>query len=76
MVQFLARHKSKPEPRGSKNSNYNSIKISLEQLIINRPEEINGRKVAVLWEGDLIVGAMNQSCVGTLVERKTGFLIH
>jgi len=75
MVQSLRRHKSKRGPRGSKDSCYSSVKINEEQLIANRPEEINTRKIAGHWEGDLIVGPMNQSCVGTLVERKTGFLI-
>lgn len=46
-----------------------------EQVFTSRPEEINSRKVAGHWEGDLIVGAMNKSCVGILVERKTGYLI-
>ena len=27
------------------------------------------------WEGDLIKGAFNRSCVGTLVERKTRFVV-
>ena len=75
MVLSLRRHKSKRGRRGSKDSNYSSVKIASEQLIINRPEEISSRKIAGHWEGDLIVGPMNQSCVGTLVERKTGFLI-
>ena len=75
MVQSLRRHKSKRGPRGSKNSQYGSVKIATEQLIANRPDEITQRKIAGHWEGDLIVGPMNQSCVGTLVERKTGFLI-
>ena len=73
--QSLRRGKSKRGPRGSKESNYSSLKIAPEQLIANRPEEINSRAVAGHWEGDLIVGAMNQSCVGTLVERKLGFVI-
>ncbi len=75
MVQSLRRHKSKRGRRGSKDSNYSSIKMASKQLIANRPEEINSRRTAGHWEGDLIVGPMNQSCVGTLVERKTGFLI-
>ena len=75
MVQSLRRHKSKRGPRGSKNSHYGSVKVASEQLIANRPDEINSRKIAGHWEGDLIIGSMNQSCVGTLVERKIGFLI-
>lgn len=75
MIQSLRRHKSKRGPRGSKDSYYGSVKVGEEQLIANRPEEISSRKIAGHWEGDLIIGPMNQSCVGTLVERKTGFLI-
>lgn len=75
LVQSLRRSKSKRGPRGSKDSCYSSLKIAPEQLFCNRPEEINSREIAGHWEGDLLVGAMNQSCVGTLVERKTGFVI-
>jgi IS30 family transposase len=75
LVQALRRKKSKRGPRGSKNSNYSSLKMTAEQLIINRPQAINERLYAGHWEGDLIVGAKNQSCVGTLVDRQTGFLV-
>jgi transposase, IS30 family len=75
LVQSLRRGKSKRGPRGSKESCYSSLKITPEQMIGNRPAAVNSREVAGHWEGDLIVGAMNQSCVGTLVERKTGFVI-
>ena len=75
MIQSLRRSKSKRGPRGSKDSNYNSVKMAESQLIHHRPEDINERKMAGHWEGDLIVGAKNRSCVGTLVERKTGYLI-
>ena len=74
-VQSLRRSKSKRGPRGSTGSCYSSLKISPEQRISNRPVDANTREVAGHWEGDLIVGAMNQSCVGTLVERKTGFVV-
>jgi len=75
LVQSLRRAKSKRGPRGSKESCYSSLKITPEQLICNRPAEVSSRAVAGHWEGDLIIGAMNQACVGTLVERKTGFVI-
>lgn len=75
MIQSLRRSKSKRGPRGSKTTNYSSLKIEEDQLIMNRPEDVNTREIAGHWEGDLIVGAMNKSCIGTLVERKTGYLI-
>jgi len=75
LVQSLRRSKSKRGPRGTKESCYSSLKIESAQHIANRPKDINTRQIAGHWEGDLIVGAMNKSCVGTLVERKTGYLI-
>lgn len=75
LVQSLRRAKSKRGPRGTKESCYSSLKVAPHQLFCNRPETVNTREIAGHWEGDLIVGAMNKSCVGTLVERKTGFLL-
>jgi len=75
MVQALRRNKSKRGPRGSKSSNYNSVKVDDDQFIHCRPDEITERKIAGHWEGDLIAGSKNQSCIGTLVERATGYLI-
>jgi IS30 family transposase len=40
-----------------------------------RPESINQRQDVGHWEGDLIIGAKQGSCIGTIVERKTRYAI-
>ena len=73
MIEALRQAKPK---RGRKRRTAAGSAMVPESLrIINRPEEIEARLVPGHWEGDLIKGAFNRSSVGTLVERKTRFVI-
>jgi IS30 family transposase len=74
LIKLLTRKKSrrrKPPPR--KKDRLTSIKdgVSIEK----RPVEVNSREHIGHWEGDLIIGANQKSCIGSIVERKIRYTI-
>ena len=73
MIEALRQEKS---VRGRRRTSLAGGGFVPEDLrIVHRPEEIALRQWPGHWEGDLIKGAFNRSCVGTLVERKTRFVV-
>jgi len=60
--------------RRRKTTSFSTIQVLESQTIHQRPKEIETREIAGHWEGDLIIGALNRSAIGTVVERKTGFV--
>jgi IS30 family transposase len=73
MIEALRQRKP---TRGRRRTTLAGSSMVPESLrIIHRPEEIEARIVPGHWEGDLIKGAFNRSSVGTLVERKTRFVV-
>lgn len=43
--------------------------------IHDRPADVEGRFIVGHWEGDLLMGGMGKGAIGTLVERKTRYLL-
>jgi transposase, IS30 family len=73
LISYLRQHRPKRLPRTGRVETRGKIAdmVSIHQ----RPPEVEDRSVPGHWEGDLIMGARNQSALGTLVERMTRFVI-
>lgn len=50
-------------------------RLTAMTMIADRPSEVDDRVEVGHWEGDCIMGAGNRSAIGTLVERRTRYLI-
>jgi transposase, IS30 family len=66
-----ARGKRRPRSRGEDRRGRIADMVSLHV----RPPEVEDRLVPGHWEGDLIKGKANKSCVGTLIERSSRLVL-
>lgn len=73
LTKLLRYQKNSRKP--SAKSRKGQTKITDRISIDYRPEEVNDRAVPGHWESDLIIGKNHASCIGTIVERTTRFVI-
>lgn len=73
LIKLLVRHKSRR--RKVKKRKFHDAKIRDGISIESRPEAVNQRIEVGHWEGDLMIGKKQNSCIGSIVERKTRYAI-
>lgn len=72
-TSFLRKKRRYRRKRGQKRVRRGGIKNRTS--IHQRPAVVDSREEVGHWEGDLIIGARNQSAIGTLVERSSRYTI-
>lgn len=73
LIAYLRQSRGKRRPRSRGTDRRGRICDMMN--IALRPPEVADRLVPGHWEGDLIKGAGNKSCVGTLVERSSRLVL-
>jgi len=73
LIKLLVRKKSRR--RKAKKSDRHKAKIRDGTSIECRPDDIEKRIEVGHWEGDLVIGAKHKSCIGSIVERKSRYLL-
>ncbi|MFD3510431.1 IS30 family transposase [Nocardia sp. NPDC058666] len=75
LVTCLRTGRALRKPRRNPETGRGGHRITGMVNISERPAEADDRAVPGHWEGDLIIGADHASAIGTIVERRSGYVI-